>query len=108
MEFGRENVLHLANLSRLELTEEEIVRYQEEIPSILEYVGKLSEVDTTDVAPMTGGVSYPTVLREDVPTPSTEEQRRTLIDAFPEHVGDLLKVKAVFAARTEKKTYEGE
>lgn len=108
MEFSREEVLKLANLARLELTEAEITKYQEEIPEILEYVGKLSEVDTSEVAPMTGGVTYPAALRPDEAHVTSEAQRRALIDAFPEKAGDLLKVKAVFAARTEKKTYEAE
>ena len=109
MEMSRQEVLNLATLARLELTEAEIAKYQQEIPEILEYVGKLSEVDTKDVAPMTGGVSYSATLRKDEVVVQSEAAHRALIDAFPAKAGDLLKVKAVFAARTEKKdVYEGE
>ncbi|MEI7741764.1 MAG: Asp-tRNA(Asn)/Glu-tRNA(Gln) amidotransferase subunit GatC [bacterium] len=95
MEFTRQEVLNLANLSRLSLTEEEIVRYQSEIPSILEYVGKLSEVDTSSVAPMTGGVSHAVELRDDEAVAQSEESRRAIINEFPESAGDLLKVKTI-------------
>jgi aspartyl-tRNA(Asn)/glutamyl-tRNA(Gln) amidotransferase subunit C len=49
MAITRENVLHVAKLARLELTEAEIDRMQRDLSGILEYVNQLSELDTKDV-----------------------------------------------------------
>jgi aspartyl-tRNA(Asn)/glutamyl-tRNA(Gln) amidotransferase subunit C len=49
MAITRDNVLHVAKLARLELTETEIDRMQRDLDGILEYVNQLSELDTTDV-----------------------------------------------------------
>ena len=45
MAISREDVLHVAHLARLALTEEEVVRFQEQLSAILEAVSKVSELD---------------------------------------------------------------
>lgn len=62
---NREDVLKLAQLARLDITEEEIVEYQEELTKILAYVEKLQTVDTEGLQPtnQVGGLSN--VARED-------------------------------------------
>ena len=49
MAITRENVLHVAKLARLELSEAEIDRMQRDLDGILEYVNQLSELDTSSV-----------------------------------------------------------
>jgi aspartyl-tRNA(Asn)/glutamyl-tRNA(Gln) amidotransferase subunit C len=51
MAITRDNVLHVAKLARLELTDIEIDRMQRDLNGILDYVNQLSELDTTNVAP---------------------------------------------------------
>jgi len=53
MAITRDNVLHVAKLARLELTETEIDRMQRDLNGILDYVDELSKLDTTDVPPTT-------------------------------------------------------
>jgi aspartyl-tRNA(Asn)/glutamyl-tRNA(Gln) amidotransferase subunit C len=55
----RADVLHIAQLARLDLTEAEVERFTAELGTILSYVGEVQRVDTTDVAPMShaGGLS---------------------------------------------------
>ena len=62
----REDVLKLAQLARLKLSEDEIVRFQDEITSILQYVEKLQSVDLTDVEPTYQVSGLTNVMREDV------------------------------------------
>lgn len=74
MKISREDVLRVAELAYLELNESEVSAYQQQLDSILEYVGKLNELDTTNVAPMaqvlaTGSSGAELALREDVPVP---------------------------------------
>src|SRR5256714_15150432 len=51
MAITREDVLHVAGLARLELTEEEVARLEVQLNDILEAVGKVSELDLSDVPP---------------------------------------------------------
>jgi len=51
MAISRTDVLHVAKLARLELSEPEVERMVKDIGRILEYVTELAEVDTKDVPP---------------------------------------------------------
>jgi aspartyl-tRNA(Asn)/glutamyl-tRNA(Gln) amidotransferase subunit C len=72
MKISREDVLHVAELAHLELTEAEVEIYRQQLDAILSYMDKLNQLDTTNVEPMAqsptgtpGG--EPAVLRDDTP-----------------------------------------
>ena len=65
MRLSREQVEHVALLARLELSEQEKQRYMEELNQILEHLGRLSELDITDVPPTSHVIPMTNVLRED-------------------------------------------
>ena len=67
MSITREEVQHIALLSRLELTEEEVDRYADQLTAILDYAAKLNELDTQGVEPLFHAVPVENVFREDVP-----------------------------------------
>ncbi len=52
MKISREDVLRVADLAYLDLGEAELETYRAQIDEILEYIGKLNELDTTKVEPM--------------------------------------------------------
>lgn len=52
MKISREDVLRVAELAHLELTEAEVETYRRQLDEILTYVGKLNELDTSQVEPM--------------------------------------------------------
>jgi aspartyl-tRNA(Asn)/glutamyl-tRNA(Gln) amidotransferase subunit C len=52
MKITREEVLRVAELAHLELSEAEVTKYQQQLDSILEYIAKLNAVDTSKVEPM--------------------------------------------------------
>lgn len=60
------NVEKIALLSMLHLTEEEKKLYAEQLDSILEYINKLNELDTTDVEPTSHVLPLKNVFREDI------------------------------------------
>ncbi len=64
---SREEVLHIAHLARLELTEEEIEEYRKQLSAILDYFERLKEVDTEGIPPTASVLPPRTVLREDEP-----------------------------------------
>jgi len=60
-----EEVKHIALLSRLKLTPEEIDLYSKQLERILKYIEKLKEVDTENVQPTFYPIPLENVLRED-------------------------------------------
>ena len=66
----REQVLHVARLARLALSEEEIERMSGELPAILEHVERMNELDLEGVEPTSHVVELENVLRPDEPRPS--------------------------------------
>ena len=71
----REEVLHVARLARLRLTEEEIARMSGELSSVLDHIEKIGELDLDGVEPTSHVVPLENVLREDVPRPSLARER---------------------------------
>ena len=72
---SRDQVLHVARLARLELTEEEIERYAGELSNVLDYIEKISELDLDDVEPTSHVVQVENVLRADEPRPSLPREK---------------------------------
>jgi aspartyl-tRNA(Asn)/glutamyl-tRNA(Gln) amidotransferase subunit C len=74
MRISREDVLRVAELAHLELTEDEVQTYLKQLDSILAYVEKLNELNTEAVEPMAqvlaAGTSESDTLREDAVCPS--------------------------------------
>jgi aspartyl-tRNA(Asn)/glutamyl-tRNA(Gln) amidotransferase subunit C len=62
----RDDVLKLARLARLTITEEEIEKYRAELSEILGYVEQLSQVDVTGLQPTTQVTGLTNVMRDDV------------------------------------------
>ena len=90
MAITRDEVLHVARLARLALTDEEVVRLTAELDAILEAVSKVSELDLADVPPTSHPLDLVNVWDEDEPRPSLP-----LEDVFanaPEREGDLFRV----------------
>jgi len=65
MKLSREEVLHIATLCRLGLSEEEVERFQEQLSNILENFEILQQVDTSDVPPTAYTIALENVVRED-------------------------------------------
>jgi aspartyl-tRNA(Asn)/glutamyl-tRNA(Gln) amidotransferase subunit C len=63
----REQVLHVAKLSRLHLEEDEVERMVGELAGILEHVDRIGELDLEGVEPTSHVVALENVLRADVP-----------------------------------------
>ncbi len=90
MAITREEVLHVAKLARLELTDDEVERLTGQLSAILEAVSKVSELDLSDVPPTSHPLELVNVWRDDEPGPSLP-----LEDVFanaPERDGDFFRV----------------
>jgi aspartyl-tRNA(Asn)/glutamyl-tRNA(Gln) amidotransferase subunit C len=71
----RDQVLHVARLARLRLSDEEVERMTGELSQILEHVEKMNELDLDGVEPTSHVVELQNVLREDVPRPCLPRER---------------------------------
>ena len=71
----REQVLHVAKLARLRLSDEEVERMSDELSSILEHVERIAELDLEGVEPTSHVVDVENVLRPDEPRPSWPRER---------------------------------
>ena len=67
MEISRDEVLHVAKLARLALTEEEVERFRGQLSAILEAVGKVSELDLEGIPPTSHPLDLVNVWAEDEP-----------------------------------------
>ena len=70
MSISREQVLHVASLAHLDLTDEEVERLGDQLNAILDAVSKVSELDLSDVPPTSHPLDLVNVWAEDVPRPS--------------------------------------
>ena len=65
----REEVLHVAQLARLALSEEELVPMARELSAVLDHIAKIGELDLDGVSPTSHVVEVANALRPDVPAP---------------------------------------
>ena len=68
-EISREDVLHVADLARLHLSDEEVDKMQTQLSNILEAIETLRDVDTSHVGPTASVIQLENVMREDVARP---------------------------------------
>jgi aspartyl-tRNA(Asn)/glutamyl-tRNA(Gln) amidotransferase subunit C len=90
MGISRDEVLHVARLARLELSEAEVERFGEQLSAILDAVSKVQELDLADVPPTSHPLEVVNVWREDEPRPSLPVEE-ALANA-PDRAGDLFRV----------------
>ncbi|MBK8295284.1 MAG: Asp-tRNA(Asn)/Glu-tRNA(Gln) amidotransferase subunit GatC [Solirubrobacterales bacterium] len=86
----REQVLHVARLSRLKLDEDEASRLETELSSILDHVDRLAEIDIEGIEPTSHVVPLENVLRDDVTRPSLD--REVALDQAPDPVDGAFRV----------------
>ena len=70
----REQVLHVARLARLELSDEEVERMSEELSKVLGHIEKLSALDLAQVVPTSHVVAVDVALRPDEPHESLGQE----------------------------------
>jgi aspartyl-tRNA(Asn)/glutamyl-tRNA(Gln) amidotransferase subunit C len=86
----RGQVLHVARLARLRLTDEEVERMAGELSGILEHVERISELDLDGVEPTSHVIELENVLRPDEPRPSWP--REQTLERAPDPAGGSFRV----------------
>jgi aspartyl-tRNA(Asn)/glutamyl-tRNA(Gln) amidotransferase subunit C len=72
---SRDQVLHVARLARLRLSEDEIDRMSRELSTVLDHIEKIGELDLDGVPPTTHVIEVENVMRPDEPRPSWPVER---------------------------------
>ena len=92
MAISRDDVLHVARLARLDLTDEEVERFRGQLDAILDAVGKVAELDLAEVEPTAHPLDLVNVWADDEPRPSLRPDE-ALANA-PDRSGNLFRVPA--------------
>ncbi len=93
MKVTREDVLHIAQLARTALTDEEVDRFSGQLSNLFEHFEVLQQVDTDNVPPTTQSIELRSVMRDDIARPSLS-QDEVLANA-PRREDDSFRVKPV-------------
>ena len=93
MKLSREEVLHIARLARLGLTETEADKIREQLSNILENFEILQQVDTSDVPPTAQSIALQNVMRNDEVAPSLPSSE--VLANAPKKEENFFRVRAV-------------
>ena len=93
MALTSDEVRHVALLTRIRLTEQEVELYRSQMDDILEHFQTLQELDTDQVAPTSHSVPLDTVMRDDETMPCLDKE--DVLSNAPRREGDYFRVKAV-------------
>ena len=94
MKITREEVMHVANLARLDMDEASIDKFADQIGTILEYVDVLNRVDTQGVTPTSHAISLTNVFRKDQEK-KTLERDQALANAPQKEDGNFVVPKVI-------------
>ncbi len=94
MEIKREDILHLADLSELSLSEEEAGSLEKDLKGIIDYISQIGELDTENVEPTYQVFEMENVWREDEILPQ-EAERAELLALTEEQIDNQIKVPKV-------------
>ena len=90
-----QDVLKVAKLSRLEISDSEVELFTSQLEKILGYVAQLQKVDTSNIEPTTRAVEVINVMRED--TVIATNVRDDLLDQAPQREGDFYRVPKILS-----------
>jgi aspartyl-tRNA(Asn)/glutamyl-tRNA(Gln) amidotransferase subunit C len=93
MTLSLEEVEHIAELARLQLSPAEKERYREQLSAILDYAARLQDLDTSDIPPTSSVLPPRSVLRDDEPRPGLALE--DLLRNAPQAQGRQFRVPAV-------------
>ena len=95
LSMNKEEILHLASLARIRLTDDELASLETELPKILDYVSIVSDIaaDDADAEPVVG--ARHNVLRKDEITNEPGEYTKDMLAEMPDTEKGFMKVKKI-------------
>jgi aspartyl-tRNA(Asn)/glutamyl-tRNA(Gln) amidotransferase subunit C len=99
MRLSREEVVYVAELARLGLSEGEIARLQDQLSSILEHIAAIDKLDTEAIPPTAQVIAMTNVMRPDVVTDSLP--REAVLENAPRQAEGFFEVHAILGSSNE-------
>ena len=99
MRLSQEEVVYVARLARLGMSDEEVARMQDQLSSILEHVAALNELDTDAIPPTAQVISLTNVMRQDTVTGSLS--RDAVLANAPRQTDGFFEVQTILGAADE-------
>ena len=87
------DVKKVAKLARLEITENQLEIYSDQLEKILNYVSDLEKIDTNNIPPTTRAVEVVNITRED--TIQETNIREQILELAPQREGDFFRVPKI-------------
>jgi aspartyl-tRNA(Asn)/glutamyl-tRNA(Gln) amidotransferase subunit C len=75
VKLSREQVMDIADLAKLALTEQEIEQYADQLSAVLDYASRLDQLDISDIPPTASVLPLENVMRDDVVQPSLSREQ---------------------------------
>lgn len=91
----KEQLKHLAELAKIEFSDEELEKFLVDFNNILNYVEEIRKLDLNKFKPMIGGPIQKLELREDVVIPCPEETKKEIINQYPQRQNNYLKISKI-------------
>lgn len=95
MKLTKNEIKHIAELARLELSEAELKKYGSQLSDILNYIDRLKEVDTKGIEPTAQVTGLENIMREDKIKDWDSEERKKALAEAPELEDGQVRVKRV-------------
>ena len=95
MKLTKNEIKHIAELARLELSEAELKKYGSQLSDILNYIDRLKEVDTKEIEPTAQVTGLENIMREDKIKDWDSEERKKALAEVPELEDGQVRVKRV-------------
>ena len=92
-----DDVRKVAKLCRLEIPDDDIEKYSNQLEGILEYIAQLERIDTMNVPPTTRAVEVVNVFREDTIVSSSSDIRDKILDLAPQREGEFFRVPKILS-----------
>lgn len=92
---SQEEVLKVAKLARINLSEQEQEKFAKDLSGILEHFQDLSQLDVSEVEAVNFLKMEENQVRPDAVIEATDEEKERIRQQFPQREGDFFKVKAV-------------
>ncbi|HMB65665.1 MAG TPA: Asp-tRNA(Asn)/Glu-tRNA(Gln) amidotransferase subunit GatC [Patescibacteria group bacterium] len=95
MKLDKKQIKHIAELARLDLTEQELNQYGDQLSEVLSYIDQLKEVDTGEAEPTAQVTDMENILRRDEKEDWDKAEVNEALEQAPELEGREIKVKRV-------------
>ena len=93
----KDDILHVAKLAKLKLTEEEIEKYLGQLSAVVEYINKLNELDTKNIVPISHITGLTNVFKEDGLKNKRQLTQESALKNAKSTKNGYIKVKAIFS-----------